>query len=79
MSIQNIVHFKDCGDGTIFDQVTNLFFPKNLTFKSCKWGKAKKAAESLDLCGYKWRLPTIDELCNFYYRRGMSHTSLKLL
>ncbi|HRC61601.1 MAG TPA: DUF1566 domain-containing protein [Dehalococcoidia bacterium] len=44
------------------DETTKLVWSAGEAKKPMRWKKAKAYAEKLDLCGWKWRLPTVEEL-----------------
>ena len=44
------------------DEQTKLIWSATEQKKSLKWAEAKTAADKLDLCGWSWRLPTVEEL-----------------
>ena len=60
---QTVVHFKDNGDGTITDNVTNLIWQKTPSTDTLTWEQALNYAANLVFAGKSdWRLPNIKEL-----------------
>lgn len=64
--------YKDNGDGTVTDLITELMWEKNMGEK-LTFEEAKKKAESLRTGGYNdWRIPTVKELYSLILFTGQA-------
>jgi hypothetical protein len=71
------MRFVDKKDGTILDTKTELYWESEQYQQDMGWYRALEYAKNLNIVGYKWRLPTINELVNIIdYRKDKPATNL---